>query len=233
MIFPKLTLETVLQIDDKTRLDASLCFITPDESEITNVEIKPDDASDYISVFVEFENEKWFLDWAYDTDGIKNVEVKVTTATGARSRFYQINVLSVEDDALFSNDTDLFPYEPELYRYLPVGKNSFIYAHRASQNKILAYLDEQRIWKSDKTRFSKQDIVDVEEFKRWSMFQTLLIIFESIQASSNDFFQEKRMEYEKEMRSARNRAALRLDVDGDGVVDEVPYTIRTARLFRR
>lgn len=233
MIFPKLTLETVLQVDDKTRLDASLSFVTPDEGNVTDVEIKPSATDSFISVFVDGEPEKWFLDWAYDTDGFKDIEIRITSDMGNRTRSYQVQVLSIEDDALFSSDADLFPYEPELNRYLPVGKNSFIYAHRASQNKILAYLDEQRIWKQNNERFAKADIVDKEEFKRWSVFQTLLIIFESIQVSNDDLFQQKRMEYEKDMREARNRASLRLDVDGDGVVDEIPYNIKTTRLFRR
>lgn len=233
MLFPKLTLETVLQVEDKTRLDASLCFATQDETEITDVLIKPSADDDFISVFVDGEPEKWFLDWAYETDGFKVVEVKVTTAANERTRSYEINVLTEELDALFSTDSDLYPYEPELYRYLPVGKSSFIYAHRAAQTKILAYLDEQRIWKANNERFTKEDIVDKEEFKRWSLFQTLLIIFESIQSNNDDLFQQKRTEYENEMRQARNRASLRLDVNGDGVTDTTPYNIRSARIIRR
>ena len=120
--------------------------------------------------------------------------------------------------------------------YLLVKENLLLskaLKHRASQKKILAFLDEQRIWKQNGERFTKTDIVDKEEFRRWSMFQTLLIIFESNQVSLGDLYQEKRLEYENEMRQARNRASLRLDLDGDGEVDEVPYNIRTTRLVRR
>jgi hypothetical protein len=61
----------------------------------------------------------------------------------------------------------------------------------------------------------------------------LLIIFESIQVSNGDIFQEKKLEYDNLMRQARNRAALRLDQDGDGIVDNNPYDMVTTRLVRR
>lgn len=231
MIFPKLTLETILQVDDKTRLMANLSFCTDDET-ITDVEIKPEATENFISVFHD-DSDKWYLDWAYETDGIKTVSVQVTTNLGVKSKDYTVTVLTEEEDALFSEDSDIFPYEPNIYNYLPRGKSSFIYAHRAAQNKILAYLDEQRIWKNDNSRYNKTDIVDKEEFKRWSLFQTLLIIFESIQVSNNDIFEEKRQGYQKDMLEARNRAALRLDSDGDGNIDTLPYDIKTTRLIRR
>lgn len=231
MIFPKLTLETVLQIEDMTRMDASLSRTTAGET-ITDVEIQPEATESFYSVF-NSDPDKWYLDWAYETDGAKVISIRITTDLGTKTKTYDIDVLTKEDDALFSEDNDIFPYEPNLYKYLPRGKTSFTYAHRASQKKILAYLDEQRIWKADGTRYTKEDIVDKEEFNRWSMFQTLLIIFESIQVSNNDIFQEKREEYENEMRQARNRASLRLDSDGDGVNEEIPYNIRTTRLYRR
>jgi len=231
MLFPKLTLETVLQVDDKTRLDSTLSFSTNDET-ITDVEIQPEASESFISIY-NTDSEKWYLDWAYETDGVKTVQIRLTSALGTRTKSYSITVLTEAEDALFSSDNDLYPYEPNIDKYLPRGKNSFIYAHRASQVKILAYLDEQRIWKDDRSRYTKEDIVDKEEFRRWSLFQTLLIIFESGQVSTADIFQEKKLEYENEMRQARNRASLRLDSDGDGNVDEVPYNIRTTRLYRR
>jgi hypothetical protein len=237
MIFPKLTLEKVLQVGDKTRLNASQSFATQGEN-ITGVFITPEDGEAEISVY-SLDQEKWFLDWAYDTDGEKSVTVRILTSEGDKSKSYLLDVLSPEDDALLSSDSDLFPYEPTIYKYLPVGKNSFKYAHRAAQSKILAYLDEQRIWKNDGSRYSKMDLTRIEDsefkeqFRMWSTFQTLLIIFESSQISVGDVFKEKRVEYEKEMRIHRNRASLRLDADDDGVIDQLPRNIRTTRLVRR
>lgn len=237
MIFPKLSLERIIQVDDKIRLNASQSFVTQGEV-LEDVLIKPEASEDFISVF-NSNNEKWFLDWAYDVAGDKVVTVKLVTDLSEKEKEYQLEVISAEDDALLSSDNDLFPYEPTIYKYLPSGKSSFKYAHRAAQSKILAYLDEQRIWRADNSRYTKLDLVEIggvefkEQFRMWSIFQTLLIIFESSQVSGNDVFQEKRLEYEKEMRIHRNRASLRLDSDGDGIVDVLPRNIRTTRLVRR
>lgn len=237
MIFPSLALETTLQVDDKTRLNASLSFATTGET-ITNVEIEPEALVGFISVF-NTDNEKWFLDYAYETDGIKAVTVRVTTNAGTRSKVYNTDVLSVDNDALLSSDSDIYPYEPDINRYLPVGKSSFLYAHRASQTKILAYLDEQRIYKQNFERYTKQDLINItdpdfkEQFRLWSLFQTLLIIFEANQINVGDIYQEKRAEYEREMKQHRNRASLRLDSDGDGVLDDTPTNIRSTRMVRR
>ena len=239
MLFPKLSFETVMQIEDKLRLDASLSFANDDEN-ITDVLIEPEAGNGFISVYNAGNTSKWYLDWAYETNGFKDVSVRIIADSGSKTKIYTaaINVLDESEDALLSDNNDLKPYEPDILNYLPKGKNSYIYAHRKAQERILAYLDEQRIWKADNSIYTKQDIIDLagefkEQFRQWSTFQTLLIIFESIQVSGGDIFQEKKQEYENLMRQARNRSSLRLDQDGDGVIDEVPYNIRSTRLIRR
>jgi hypothetical protein len=236
MIFPKLNYEKIIQVEDKLRLDASMSFTTKGEL-ITGVRIKPSENDSFINVY-DSNQENWYMDWAYSDDGEKLITVEVSTEDDTIEKDFIIDVLSKEDDALLSCDQDIYPYEPTINKYLPIGKSSFNYAHRASQSKIIAYLDEQRIWKSDNSRYTKEDLAAFEDpefknqFKMWSLFQTLLIIFESSQVSVNDVFQEKRQEYEKEMRIHRNRASLRLDADGDGIIDQ-PRNIRTTRLYRR
>jgi hypothetical protein len=237
MIFPSLSFENVLQVDDKTRLNASKSFVTAGET-VTNVEIQPESGESFYSVY-NSDDDKWFLDWAYETEGIKTITVRVTTDVSTKDKTYQTNVLTEDEDALLSDDSCLYPYEPEIHRILPKGKNSFKYAHRAAQDKIIAYLDEQRIYKNDNSRYTKHDLVTITDpefkyqFKQWSTFQTLLIIFESNQIAVGDVFEEKRQQYENEMRQHRNRASLRLDQDGDGVIDELPYNIRSTMMVRR
>jgi hypothetical protein len=237
MIFPKLNYEKEIQEGDKLRLNACQSFVNA--GEITDVLIQPSTGDLPISIFGNGHPENWFLDWAYDSEGEITIKVKVVTDLDEKEKEFTINVVSSEDDALLSSDNDLYPYEPTLNKYLPLGKSSFIYAHRAARDKVLAYLDEQRIWKHDNSRYTKEDLRDISDpefkhqFKLWSLFQTLLIIFESSQVSKDDIFQEKRMEYEKEMRIHRNRASLRLDSNGDGNLDLQPRNIRTTRLIRR
>ena len=239
MIFPNLSIELVLQVEDKTRLDASRSFVTAGEV-VTDVLIKPEATDSFISVF-NADQERWFLDWAYITDGFKSIEIKIETDVTplGRTRTYEINSLTKEDDSLFSGDADIMPYEPDILNYLPKGKNSFLYAHRKAQDIIIAYLDEQRIWKQDDTRITKQDIAAItddevrRQFKEWSSFQTLLIVFESFQISNDDVFQEKKLDYENMRNSARNRSALRLDLSGDAVLEPTPYDVRTLKMVRR
>jgi hypothetical protein len=240
MIFPSLSLEDVLQVEDKTRIKATGSFISGAVEVITDVLIQPESTELFISVF-NADKDKWNLDWAYITEGFKDVVVKVVTDLGERTKSYQINVISEATDALFSGDADIFPYEPELTDFIPTGKNSFLYAHRKAQDKVIAYLDEQRVWKNDKTRYTKLDISILaladaeilEQFKFWSTFETLMIVLEANQVSLGDIFQEKKSEYELMRNQARNRSAIRLDANDDGILDTAPHDFRTFRMIRR
>jgi hypothetical protein len=237
MIFPSLTLEKVLQVNDKTRFNGSMSFVNNSET-VTDVLIKPDVSESFISVF-NSDSDKWYLDWAYETDGTKDVEIRIVTDVSSKDRAYTIDVITADEDTLFSSDSDLIPYETDILRYLPKGKNSYLYAHRKAQEIIIAYLDEQRIWNRDGSRITKEDIAAVTDneirtqFNQWSTFQTLLIVFESIQVSNSDIFQEKKFEYQTLRDSARKRSALRLDLNKDDVLDDVPYDIRTLKMVRR
>jgi len=237
MIFPSLSHEKVLQVNDKTRLDASRSFVTSGET-VTDIEIRPDALEAFVSVF-NSDSDKWFLDWAYEVDGTKTVTVRITTDLSSKERSYDLDVLLIDDDSLFSADSDLIPYETDVLNYLPKGKNSYLYAHRKAQEIIIAYLDEQRIWNNDGSRITKEEIAAITDndirtqFNQWSTFQTLLIIFESIQVSNGDIFQEKKQEYQNMRDSARKRSALRLDLDKNSVLDDVPYDIRTLKMVRR
>ena len=237
MIFPKLTLETVLQVEDKTRLSAALSFVS--SGNITDVLIKPELTESFISVF-NTDQDKWFLDWAYTVDAIKTVTVRVEDDTPSfREITYESIVLSKEDDSLFSGDSDLIGYEHDILNYLPKGKNSYLYAHRKSQEIIIAHLDEQRIWNQDGSRITKAQISAIvddeirEQFRQWSTFQTMLVIYNSIKVSNDDIFEDKKKYYEALRDGARNRSALRLDLNKDTVIDSQSYDIRTVRMIRR
>lgn len=237
MIFPKLTLENIVQVDDKTRLDGSLSFITKDEADITLVEIEPDTGAGFIDVTGNLDrpeaNKQWYLDWAYSSDGDKSVTIRITTDGAPTTKTFTLPIISEADDRLFSNDDELVSHEAEILRYLKKGKSSYRYQHRRAQARILAWLDEHRIWKTDDSRFVKEDIHDIQEVKEWSIFETLTLIFEDQVVSVDDVFSQKLMSYKKLRDGARNRGALRLDRDGDGENERVPYDIKTARMVRR
>lgn len=243
MIFPSLTLETVVQLEDKFRLDASLSFISGGTAEvITDVLIQPEASESFISVF-NTDSDKWYLDWAYTIAEPKTVVCKVITDLDVvgRTRSYAVEAISAEDDVLFSNDADLYPFESDLKNYLPKGKNTFLYVHRKAQEKIIAHLDENRIWKNGGERYTKEDIAAIaltspeikEQFNMWSTYETLLTLFESFQVSGDDIFEGKKVKYEAMRNKSRQRASLKLDADNNGVLDEKIYDMVSIKMVRR
>lgn len=231
MIFPKLTLEKVLQVNDKTRLSGIYSFITTGEMAITNVQIKPSSSDSFISVF-NSDYKKWYLDWVYSSSGAKTVTIRVTNSLGFQDTTGIINVLTEAEDKLFSSDQDLLQHENNILDYVPKGRSSWLDKHRASQDIILSYFDEQRIWKNDGTRLTKADVVNIEEVNEWSKFLTLKLIFKSLIVSPEDIFSKKAMDYEILEKASRSRAALRLDFNGDGIEDK-PIDRITTFLVRR
>ena len=94
MLFPKLSFETVMQVDDKLRLDATRSFANDSEN-ITDVLIEPEAGNGFISVYNNGNTSKWYLDWAYETDGFKDVSVRIVADSGDKTKTYMaaINVL--------------------------------------------------------------------------------------------------------------------------------------------
>jgi len=228
MIFPTLELEQTVQTDDKTRLSAEKSYVTPDEASITLIEIEPEAGNGFLDVTSDR-----YLDWQYSTDGDKSVTVRITTDGSPVTFSKTLPVLSAADDRLFSTDSELLPYEPNLLDWVREGRNSFLDVHRAAQDRILSWLDENRIWDNEGNRLTKEDITDLEEVNDWSKFMTLRLIFEGLSNAVDDIFNDKALRYMDMETKARNRAAFRLDRDNDGSTDETKTDLRSVGLYRR
>ncbi len=209
-IFPTLEIESIVQTGDKTRLDASKSYVTPNEDAVATIEINPD-GSGYIDCTAS-----GFLDWGYSSTGIKTVTTKVTTEGGTFStQTSTILVISEVDDYLFSNDQDLRLHVPDVLKYIPDGKSSYKNIHRRAQSMILDYLDEQGVRDKNDARLTKAAFVDKQEVKEWSTFLSLRLIFDGLWNTREDVFFARAREFEKSERSARDRF-IRLDLDNDG-----------------
>lgn len=228
MIFNVLELESIVQVGDKTRLDARKTFVSPDESVITLVEIEPEAGSGFIDV-----TENYYLDWQYSTDGDKAIQLRVTTDGSPELLTKTLTIITEADDKLFSKDSELLPYEPNILQWVREGRNSFIDVHRESQSRILQYLDERGIWDDDGNRLTKDAIINIEEVKDWSKFSTLRRIFEGLSNSNDDVFAEKARKYSDLEMNSRERCAIRLDKDGDGEEDSQKTYLQPIRLYRR
>ena len=235
-IFGNLELEETLQVNDKTRLNGSKSYISKDEAAVTLVRIKPEASGSYIQVSgTGLTAKDWYLDWQYSTAGAKVVSIEITTNGAAQEFTKNITVLLAADDMLWSSDQDLVQIEPDILKWVRPGRNSFLDMHRKSQQEILFWLDEQRIWDVDGNRFVKADLLDNLEVKKLSIYWTLQLIFFGLSNQPDDVFMAKAKIYESKCKEAKNRGRLLIDFDKDDVLDSDvdSYEMRSMRLVRR
>lgn len=231
MIFPNLEVESVLQVNDKTRISASKSYVSKDESAITLVEIDPGDGT--FRDVTGSNSKDWFLDWEYSTDGTKTVLARITTDGAPVTKSYQIQVLSVANDNLFSGDGDLTALESDILNYVSKGRSSFLNVHRKAQSIILSEIDERGITNTDGTKILKSQIVDIEDFKKWSTYLTMWLIQQDLSNSVDDKFDQKAKFYKQRMDFHRERSFLRIDFNKDGSVSAgEKVSVRTARMIR-
>lgn len=137
-IFPNLELESTLQANDKTRLNATRSYASGG-SAITKVEIKPTAAEAFYDV-----TEEMYLDWQYATAATHAVTVKLNGGSPSEITLTKdLTVVSEATDNLFANDDDLRKHEPDIMKYLVEGRASFKDVHRRAQTLILAWLDKE------------------------------------------------------------------------------------------
>lgn len=227
MIFPILETESQLRVNDKSRLDATKSFISPDEAAITLVEIEPEAGVGFYDV-----TSSKYLDWQYDLDGDKVVTLQITTDGLPTQITKTISVLLPENDIIFSTDDDLLAHEDDILRYVRSGRSSFIDKHRLARKRIVRWLSEQRIYDRDGDNLTASAIMDVDEVNEWSKFYVLYIIFNSLSNAIDDIFAQKASLYQSLSKDAQNRSAIRLDTNGDGNEDANKDT-RTVRMIKR
>lgn len=231
MIFPNLEVESILQVNDKTRINATKSYVSKDETAITLVEIDPGDGT--FRTVTGSGSKDWFLDWEYSTDGEKTVLARVTTDGSPVTKSAIINVVSVLEDNLFSNDGNLTALESDILNYIPKGKSSFLNVHRKAQSIILSEIDERGITNTDGSRILKSQIVDIEDFKKWSAYLTMWLIQQDLSNSVDDKFDQKAKFYKQRMDFHRERSFLRIDFNKDGNVSAgEKVSVRTARMIR-
>lgn len=151
--------------------------------------------------------------------GIKKVLVTANNGGTAQTLSKYVHLFTEQGDALFSGDQDLITWEPDIMQWVQRGRSSFLNIHREAQDQIIYWLDKEGYTNVYQEKYTKFDLLDISEVNEWSAFLTLSIIFWGISNKTDDVFLKKHFEYLNKSQEARNRAVLRIDVDGDGVVD--------------
>lgn len=234
-IFPNLILEETLQTNDKTRLNGTKSFTSGGEADVTLVRIDPGDGTGFVDVTPSpaTKTVDYYLDWEYSTDGLITVQIEITTDGVPVISSSTINVVTANDDALFSGDQDLTAVEEEILRYVPKGRNSWLNVHRKAQSIILAELDERGIQNSDGTRITKDQILEIDDFNKWSTYLVLWLIMQDLSNSVDDKFDKKSIMYKQRMDFHRERSFLRIDFNKDGDIDlSEQQSVRSARMVR-
>jgi hypothetical protein len=234
MIFGNLELEAIVQVNDKTRLNAAKSFISKDEAAITLVEIDPD-GSGYITVSgVGLTFKDWFIDWQYSTSGTKTVSLRITT-NGAPVVFTKtISVLTAAQDLLWSSDQDLARHEQDILKWVTNGRNSFLDIHRKVQGLILDWLDSIRMHKEDGSRLEKEDILVTTDVNLISTYWALSVIFQNLSNKPDDTFAVKSKLYEKLKEAVKARGRIQVDLNDNGEIDsDEGQDLVSMRLIKR
>ena len=234
-IFGNLKLENIVQVGDKTRLNAVDSFVSKDEAAITLIEVEPFSGLGFVDITAA-NSRDWFLDWQYEAAqaGTVTVSLRITTDGAPVTSTFDLTVLTAAEDNLYSADSDLTASESDILRFLPEGRNSFLNVHRDAQSIILAELDESGITNRDGSRLTKDQIVDVEEVNKWSRYLVLWLIMSDNSNAVDDIFNQKAMMYKDRANFHKERAFIRLDLNKDGDATPGEYQpIRSPYMDRR
>lgn len=219
MIAPIIEIESVVQVADKTRLDVSKSFVSKNEPVITNVEVEPEAGVGFITVF-SADAKNWFLDWMYSgASRTAVVTCRITNSGGTMTTSKSMSIVTAADDKLFSADSDLTGLESDILKYVKKGRGSFLDVHRMAQKKIVEWMDEAGLRNEDRTKVTKNQLLDLTEVQPWSRDLTLSLIFMSISNQVDDVFMKKSEHYATQAKDRSNRAVLAWDGDKSGAVD--------------
>lgn len=230
-VFPYLDVEPTVQVGDRTRIDASKTFFTPNSGSVVLFEINAGDG------FIDASADQ-YLDYAFASSGEYVVECRVVTndspsaVTGTGTA--EITVLTAAQDALWATDSDLKLHEPDILKWVEDGRNTFLNIHRRAKKLMLDYLAREGFRNWDYAPLTTTEVYDVVDVRQWATFTALRLIFEGISNSTEDVFHEKSLRYSDMEMKWRSTVMLRIkspNVDGDFPTNMID--LRACTLFRR
>jgi hypothetical protein len=206
-----------VQVGDQTRLDASSSFVTPDEGEITLIEIKPEASADFFDV-----TGTKYLDWAYSTAETKTVSVRITTDGSPTTATFTLSAITSATDNLWSSDADLKLYESAINSFLPPGRSTFKNIHRVAKRRIIDWLDQNGYFSENNPyeKLADENFTAPEDMREWATHVALSIIFANASTKPDDNAAAQAERYGEMANAASRRVILRLDLNEDGETDD-------------
>lgn len=190
--------------------------------ELEKIDFKDDSTSSYITVWTKpehFQDQKEIIfPFAYEREGDYICSIKVVFIKNEVEETkiidLPIKVVTKENDEHFTSDNELFLHESNITMYLEEGRMSFTHLHREVKNEIMRTIKE----KYQSATFD--NLVNKDEFKAWSKYRVLELIYENEVRDNDDIHIQKRDSYSALAKSARNSASAVLDSDSDGMGDK-------------
>lgn len=233
-IFIDVKHDDTFQVGEKVRFDLTRSFVPKPNVTSTAIEIiEVDPLND--GTWIEIHSStvgllsprEWYFDWIYSdqnsvTSGTtQEVNFRFTASDlTVVTKTISFDLLTAAQDNLFSTDNDLIYHENDILNYLPDGRSTWNYLHRRSQQRILSYLFEKGYKNTNGSPFTKDQIIEKYDFKEWSTFKTLKLIFGTALNSTNDVFQQKAQFYEN-LEGKSMLRDLRIDLNSDSVQSEL------------
>jgi len=236
MIYTIAEVDSISQVGEVVRINASKSFKTPDELAITSVKIQPSTSDIFYTVGDVSDNQTWFLDWVYESAGTKTITIRVEIGATVKDITTSLVVKTAAEEKLFSKDYDLIAHEQDIMKWVPAGRSTWNFIFRRVQQRIMNEIDKQRIFDVDGNKLTLDAILDVSELRDWSIYMSLAMIFQGLSNQKDDVFMDKAAMYEKKqfeyMQFTMNM--LRLDYNKDGVMNKVDNIgFRSTGVFKR
>jgi hypothetical protein len=233
MIFPVIETEAIVQVGDKTRLNATKTYGAKGAAAIAKVEIEPEAGAGFVNV-TDVKPSNWFTDWQYVTSGTKTITLQINGDTTPVTITSTISIVTEAADMLFAADSDLIMEEPDILRWLKAGRSSFKDVHREVQTQIVDMLNRKGYRTTDGSPITKQEIVDHSQIREIAKYWALMIIFNAQSNQVGDVFSAKAQEYNSKLNTVLQRQILGLDLNRDGNIESGEgVNIHSSTLLRR
>lgn len=181
-----------------------------------------------------------FITWDRQSDA---GEVTVDSQAKCWVRFstdtLQSEVIFQAINIIFSDDNALCEFEPALIDacFYRQGQTSHILSHVAAKSAIMSKLQNLGYIKYDsdgnQQSINEWDILNVHQLKLASTYYAIAQIYFNLSDDPEDQYWAKYREYQKKFDEAFALGRLDIDIDDDGIVDEVEKrAIRSRRWVR-